>query len=71
MVYSGMTGRRENVETLEAAEHERETHVVWVDEAAKVASFHHVEGYERHIFANHAFFMDYLSSLQKRGFLFQ
>ena len=43
------------MEILEAAEHERETHVVWVDEAAKVASFHEVEGYERHIFANHAF----------------
>ena len=66
-----MAGRREKVEILGAAEHERETHVVWGDEAAKVASFHQVEGYDRHIFANHAFFMDYLSSLQKRGFLFQ
>ena len=56
---------------LEEVERERETHVVWVDEAAKVASFHHVEGYERQIFANHAIFMDYLSSLQKRGFLVQ
>ena len=56
---------------LEEVERDQGAHVVWVDEAAKVASFHHVEGYERHIFANHAFFMDYLSSLQKRGFLFQ
>ena len=59
------------MEILGAAERELETHVVWVDEAAKVASFHEVEGYERRSFANYAFFMDYVSSLQKRGFLFQ
>ena len=59
------------MDVLEEVEQDRSTHVVWVDETAKIASFHAVNGYVMHVFANHAFFMDYIHSLQARGFLFQ
>ena len=44
---------------------------VWIDEQAKIASFHRVEGYHKHIFKEHEAFMEYLRSLQQRGFRFQ
>lgn len=59
------------MDVLEEVERDQDAHVVWIDETAKVASFHAVEGYVMHTFANHAFFMDYLYSLQSRSFLFQ
>lgn len=45
--------------------------IVWVDEKAKIASFHNVEGYRRQDFSNKEYFHSYMMSLQERGFRFQ
>ena len=45
--------------------------VVWLDERAKIASFHHVEGYRQQEFFNQDYFHSYMMSLQQRGFRFQ
>ena len=45
--------------------------VVWLDEGAKIASFHHVEGYRQQQFFNQEYFHSYMMSLQQRGFRFQ
>jgi hypothetical protein len=45
--------------------------VVWLDERAKIASFHHVEGYRQQEFLNRDYFHSYMMSLQQRGFRFQ
>lgn len=57
------------METIAGAE--QTAHVVWVSEEARIASFHPVEGYFPRRFWNHAFFMGYLYSLQRRSFRFQ
>lgn len=57
------------METIAGAE--QTAHVVWVSEEARIASFHPVEGYLPRRFWNHAFFMGYLHSLQRRSFRFQ
>lgn len=46
-------------------------YTVWLDEQAKLASFHHVEGYYKKIFNSKDFFMNYLCSLQELGYRFQ
>ena len=46
-------------------------HAVWLDETARIASFHQVDGYRMQTFQVHAFFMKYLHSLQERGYRFQ
>lgn len=46
-------------------------HMVWIGEEDRVASFHAVDTYELRTFACHDFFLDYLRSLQERGFRFQ
>ena len=48
-----------------------ETHTVWVSEKQRIASFHAAESYAAQTFVNRDFFMDYLRSLQERGFRFQ
>ena len=45
--------------------------VVWMDEKAKIASFHAVEGYRRQEFTNQDYFQKFMMSLQERGFRFQ
>lgn len=50
---------------------ERETYIVWVGNADRIASFSKVEGYEKKIFSNHEFFMSFLHGLQERGYRFQ
>ncbi|MBQ2739476.1 MAG: hypothetical protein IJE22_05540 [Oscillibacter sp.] len=45
--------------------------VVWLDEQAKIASFHAVEGYRRQEFTTQDFFHKFMMSLQERGFRFQ
>ena len=45
--------------------------VVWLDERAKIASFHPVEGYRRQEFSNKEYFQSYMMALQERGFRFQ
>lgn len=49
----------------------KDIHTVWIGEKDRVASFHPVDCYERQSFASHDFFINYLCSLQKRGFRFQ
>lgn len=46
-------------------------HIVWLNEQDRIASFHHVEGYFSRTFGSHDFFMNFLHSLQERGFRFQ
>ena len=50
---------------------ERETYIVWVGNADRIASFRKVEGYEERSFSNHEFFMSFLQGLQMQGFRFQ
>lgn len=45
--------------------------IVWVSERDRIASFHPVDGYCRQAFRRRDFFMDFLHSLQERGFRFQ
>ena len=44
---------------------------VWLDEQARIASFHHVAGYEERSFSYRDYFMGCLNSLQERGYRFQ
>ena len=44
---------------------------VWLNEQARIASFHSVAGYEEHSFRCRDYFMGYLNSLQERGYRFQ
>lgn len=46
-------------------------HAVWVGEEDRIASFHAVDTYELKTFDCHDFFINYLRSLQERGFRFQ
>jgi len=50
---------------------EAANHIVWLSERDRIASFHHVDGYEIQRFNCHDFFMKFLHSLQERGFRFQ
>jgi len=45
---------------------ERETYIVWVGNADRIASFSKVEGYEKKTFSNHEFFMSFLWFAGKR-----
>ena len=49
----------------------RSNHIVWLSEKDRIASFHHVEGYQIQTFNLHDHFISYLHSLQERGFRFQ
>ena len=46
-------------------------HTVWLNEQARIASFHGVAGYELRSFTCHEFFIGFLRSLQERGYRFQ
>ena len=57
--------------TVDAPERHPELCTVWLDETARIASFHEIIGYQRHDYTNHSYFMDFLDSLQERGYRFQ
>ena len=44
---------------------------VWLNEQARIASFHHVAGYEERSFSCRDYFMGFLHNLQERGYRFQ
>ena len=44
---------------------------VWLDEQARIASFHRVAGYEERSFRCRDYFMGFLNNLQERGYRFQ
>ncbi len=44
---------------------------VWLNEQERIASFHAVDGYTRHGFTLHEHFMNFLQTLQKKGYRFQ
>lgn len=44
---------------------------VWLNEQARIASFHSVAGYEECSFRCRDYFMGFLNNLQERGFRFQ
>lgn len=46
-------------------------HTVWLNEQARIASFHSVAGYEERSFHRRDYFMSFLNNLQERGFRFQ
>lgn len=50
---------------------ERETWKIWIAADEKIASFHHIEGYQRAQFMNHEFFLSKVQSLIDAGFKFQ
>ena len=47
------------------------THIVWINESVRIASFHAVDGYSIQTFSDREFFMKYIHSLQERNFRFQ
>lgn len=57
--------------TIEEVDRHPEIHSVWIGESDKIASFHAVDSYELQTFACHDYFIQYLRSLQERGFRFQ
>ena len=50
---------------------DHEDYTVWTNDQTHVASFHAVDGYRRQTFRLREFFMNYLCSLQERGYRFQ
>ena len=50
---------------------EDRNYTVWLCDVNRIASFHSVSGYEKHVFSCHEFFMGFLHSLQERGYRFQ
>lgn len=50
---------------------EAPNHIMWLNEQDRIASFHHVEGYYIQTFNCYDFFMNFLHSLQERGYRFQ
>ncbi len=56
---------------VDALERPAEVHTVWIGEEDRIASFHAIDTYEARTFDCHDFFIDYLRSLQERGFRFQ
>ena len=50
---------------------ETDKHNVWLNDQERIASFHHVDGYSIRSFSCHDFFMNFLHSLQERGYRFQ
>ena len=46
-------------------------HTVWLNDQARIASFHQVEGYILRTFICHDAYMTFLHSLQERGYRFQ
>ena len=48
-----------------------DVHTVWVGEEDRIASFHAVGHYEPQTFSCHDYFINFLRSLQERGFRFQ
>ena len=45
--------------------------VVWLDEQARIASFHYTPGYQKREFLRRENFIRYLQSLQECGYRFQ
>lgn len=56
---------------VETAKQHTDIHTVWVGEEDRIASFHAVESYQQQTFASKEYFIDYLRSLQERGYRFQ
>ena len=48
-----------------------DVHTVWVGEEDRIASFHAVDNYQPKTFSCRDYFIDFLRSLQERGFRFQ
>ena len=47
------------------------SHIVWLNDQIRIASFHPVDGFVEKCFANQSFFLQFLHSLQERGYRFQ
>ena len=47
------------------------SHTVWINDEAKIASFHFVEGYQEKEFCTQDFFIGFLQSLVEHGYRFQ
>ena len=56
---------------IETVKQNTDVHTVWVGEEDRIASFHAVEHYEPQTFSCHDYFINFLRSLQERGFRFQ
>ena len=73
-MYKRETGQQrvEDVKrTREEAQCDSEVYVVWIGEEERIASFHAVNDYEKQTFSSRDNLIDYLRSLQERGFRFQ
>jgi len=61
----------ENVKEAREEQRGAEVYVVWIGEEDRIASFHAVNNYEKQTFSSRDNLIDYLRSLQERGFRFQ
>lgn len=48
-----------------------ETYIVWLDEQKRIASFHPVDGYQRHMLYGYDSFVNFLYVLVERGYRLQ
>ncbi len=56
---------------IEMMQQNTNVHTVWVGEEDRIASFHEVDSYQPQTFSSHDYFINFLRSLQERGFRFQ
>jgi len=47
------------------------SHIVWLNEQEKIASFHNEDGYQEQEFTCREFFIAFLHTLQEQGYRFQ
>ena len=57
--------------TINELDQRPKVHAVWIGDADRIASFHAVDTYKLLTFSCHDSFLNYLRSLQERGFRFQ
>ncbi len=48
-----------------------ESRRIWLDDEARIASFHPIEGWRLLDFLDHGYFMGFLQDLQQKGYRFQ
>ncbi len=45
--------------------------IIWLNEMERIASFHHVEGYQMRKFNSHDYYLQFLNGLIESGYRFQ
>ena len=56
---------------MKMEQQEVETHIVWINEQERIASFHRVAGYQRHLLCGRDSFVNFLFYLLEVGYRLQ